>query len=89
MKQMTFASSAWEGKKKQTRRERFLAEMESVVPWAALLAVMAAVHLALASIAMADFFGTCDDKLLRKCLILAGLTCKTIPVLGLVIEVTK
>lgn len=40
MKQTTFASLAFERKKKQTRRERFLAEMEKVVPWAALLAVI-------------------------------------------------
>ena len=40
MKQSTFASLAFERKKKQTRRERFLAEMEKVVPWAALLAVI-------------------------------------------------
>jgi IS5 family transposase len=30
----------FEGKKKQTRRERFLAEMEAVVPWSELLAVI-------------------------------------------------
>ena len=40
MKQTTFASLAFERKKKQTRRERFLAEMEKVVPWAALLAAI-------------------------------------------------
>jgi hypothetical protein len=40
MKQTTFASLAFERKKKQTRRERFLAEMETVVPWAALLSVI-------------------------------------------------
>ncbi len=40
MKQTTFASLAFERKKKQTRRERFLAQMEAVVPWAALLAVI-------------------------------------------------
>lgn len=33
MKQTTFASLAFDRKKKQTRRERFLAEMETVVPW--------------------------------------------------------
>ena len=32
MKQTTFASLAFERKKKQTRWERFLAEMEKVVP---------------------------------------------------------
>ena len=40
MKQTTFASLAFEKKKKPTRRERFLAEMETVVPWVALLAVI-------------------------------------------------
>ncbi len=40
MKQTTFASLALERKKKQTRRERFLTEMEKVVPWAALLAAI-------------------------------------------------
>lgn len=40
MKQMTFASLVFEGKKKQTRRERFLSEMDVVVPWAALLSVI-------------------------------------------------
>ncbi|WP_415258598.1 transposase, partial [Thauera phenylacetica] len=40
MKQTTFASLAFERKKKQTRLERLLAEMEKVVPWAALLAVI-------------------------------------------------
>lgn len=34
MKQTTFVSLAFDGKNKQTRRERFLAEMEVVVPWA-------------------------------------------------------
>jgi transposase, IS5 family len=33
-KQMSFAQNEYERKKKQTRRERFLAEMEQVVPWA-------------------------------------------------------
>jgi transposase, IS5 family len=40
MKQKTFASLAFEGKKKQTRRERFLSEMEAVVPWSGLEAVI-------------------------------------------------
>lgn len=34
--QRTFASVAWQQKGKVTRRERFLAEMDAVVPWAAL-----------------------------------------------------
>src|SRR3979411_2654285 len=31
--QRTFASMAWNGKGKVTRRERFLGEMEAVIPW--------------------------------------------------------
>ena len=31
--QRTFASMAWSGKGKVTRRERFLAEMDAVIPW--------------------------------------------------------
>ncbi len=41
MKQTTFASLAFESKKKLTRRERFLAEMDRVVPWARLLKLIA------------------------------------------------
>lgn len=40
MKQRTFASLAFEQKKRAMRRERFLAEMKTVVPWPALLAVL-------------------------------------------------
>ncbi|NMF98523.1 IS5/IS1182 family transposase, partial [Aromatoleum toluolicum] len=40
MKQTTFASQAFDGKKKLTRRERFLGEMDAVVPWSTLLAVI-------------------------------------------------
>jgi IS5 family transposase len=39
-KQSTFASLAWKGKGKVTRRERFLAEMDAVIPWARLLALI-------------------------------------------------
>ena len=35
--QRTFASMAWSGKGKITRRERFLAEMDAVIPWARLI----------------------------------------------------
>jgi hypothetical protein len=36
--QRTFASMAWSAKGKEvTRRERFLAEMDGVIPWARLL----------------------------------------------------
>jgi hypothetical protein len=31
--QRTFASLAWSSKGKITRRERFLAEMDQVIPW--------------------------------------------------------
>ena len=40
MKQTTFASMTYQAKKKRTRREKFLAEMEQVVPWAELVAVI-------------------------------------------------
>jgi IS5 family transposase len=33
MKQTTFASASWDKKGKVTRRERFLAEMDAVIPW--------------------------------------------------------
>lgn len=37
MSQMSFSYFEYAGKRKQTRRERFLAEMGQVVPWADLL----------------------------------------------------
>jgi IS5 family transposase len=40
MKQRTFASLAFEQKKKQTRRERFLEEMDALIPWSGLLSVI-------------------------------------------------
>jgi len=40
MKQTTFASLAWKSKGKVTRRERFLAEMDAVIPWSRLLALI-------------------------------------------------
>lgn len=39
-KQMTFASLADASVKKVTRREKFLSEMEAVVPWVRLLALI-------------------------------------------------
>ena len=39
--QRTFASQPWQRKTKLTRRERFLAEMDAVIPWARVLAVIA------------------------------------------------
>ena len=35
MKQLSFAQAEFAAKKKVTRREQFLAEMEQVVPWTA------------------------------------------------------
>jgi IS5 family transposase len=40
MKQTTFASAAWDRKGKVTRRERFLKEMDQVVPWAGILGLI-------------------------------------------------
>lgn len=37
MKQMTFADAEYAGKRKQTRKERFLIEMDQVVPWMGLI----------------------------------------------------
>lgn len=39
-KQMSFAQSEYARKKKKTRRERFLLEMEQVVPWAKLIGLI-------------------------------------------------
>jgi IS5 family transposase len=40
MKQATFAGAAWNAKGKVTRRERFLAEMDAVIPWPMLLGLI-------------------------------------------------
>ncbi|WP_062362572.1 IS5/IS1182 family transposase [Pseudomonas mosselii] len=40
MSQMSFSDFEYAGKRKQTRRERFLAEMEQVVPWSGLVALI-------------------------------------------------
>ena len=39
--QMSFAQAEYAGKKKVTRRERFLGEMDKVVPWARLVELIA------------------------------------------------
>ena len=39
-KQQSFASEAWGRKGKVTRRERFLAEMDAVIPWSRLVALI-------------------------------------------------
>jgi IS5 family transposase len=44
MTQMSFSDAEYAGKRKQTRRETFLAEMEQVVPWEALLALVEPVY---------------------------------------------
>lgn len=40
MKQTTFASAAYERKGKVTRRERFLTEMDQVIPWTSILSLI-------------------------------------------------
>lgn len=40
MRQTTFASMAWAAKGRTTRRERFLAEMNAVIPWVRLIALI-------------------------------------------------
>ena len=40
MKQTTFASAAYDRKGKVTRRERFLSEMDQVIPWGSILALI-------------------------------------------------
>jgi IS5 family transposase len=42
--QRTFGDLAWEGKKKVTRREQFLAEMDAVVPWAEFVRLVTPVY---------------------------------------------
>ncbi|GAC1500493.1 MAG: IS5-like element ISPsy2 family transposase [Steroidobacteraceae bacterium] len=44
MSQLTFGDLDYKTKRKQTRREEFLSEMERVVPWQALLALIAPVY---------------------------------------------
>lgn len=40
MKQMTFADAEYASKRKQTRKELFLMEMDHVVPWQGLIALI-------------------------------------------------
>jgi IS5 family transposase len=44
MTQLSFSDAEYAGKRKQTRREKLLAEMEQVVPWKALLALIEPVY---------------------------------------------
>lgn len=39
-KQQTFAGLAWQNKGKKTRREKFLAEMDAIIPWRQLLELL-------------------------------------------------
>jgi predicted nucleic acid-binding protein len=50
---------------------------------------MDAIHLALASVAKADFFCTSDDKFFRKAQAMSGLGCKVSTLLGLIPEVLR
>ena len=52
------------------------------------LRALDAVHLASASLAKVDYFCTCDDKLFRKASEIAGLGCRVITLLNLVVEVS-
>ena len=40
MKQMSFADAGYADKRRQTRHERFLIEMDQVVPWKDLIALI-------------------------------------------------
>lgn len=40
MKQSSFAQAEFAAKKRVTRRERFLGDMERIIPWRDVLAVM-------------------------------------------------
>ncbi|GGL61267.1 hypothetical protein GCM10009091_48720 [Pseudomonas brenneri] len=53
MKQMTFADAEYVGKRKQTRKELFLIEMDQVVPWKGLIAL---IELAITAIACRPFW---------------------------------
>lgn len=53
------------------------------------IAAMDSVHLAIASCAGADYFVTCDDKLLRKSRSLTDLKCHVAPLFEIVAEVLK
>jgi IS5 family transposase len=44
MAQMTFGDAEYAGKRKRTRRETFLAEMEQVIPWRSLLELITPVY---------------------------------------------
>lgn len=52
------------------------------------LSALDALHLACASEAKVDFFCTCDDRLFRKASTMAGLGCRVITLLNLVVEVS-
>jgi predicted nucleic acid-binding protein len=53
------------------------------------LSSMDALHVALASIARADYFVTADDKLLRRARSIPSLTVTPVSILGLISEISK
>lgn len=61
MSQQSFASADYALKKKRTRREQFLKEMERIVPWARLGAAVAAVQVQVAALA-----GTVKNRLQKE-----------------------
>ena len=69
MKQMTFADAEYASKRKQTRRH-FLAEMEQVMPWAGLLALIKPYYPRLATVARRTRWKPCC----------ASICCKTLSV---------
>jgi hypothetical protein len=57
--QISFAQAEYEAKRKTMRRDRFLGEMERVMPWAALLAMLSPYDYLVANQinALRDFYG--------------------------------
>jgi IS5 family transposase len=65
MKQMSFADAEYAGKRKQTRRERFLIEMDQVVSWKGLIALIEPHYLAVRRIVDSDAACASDAELVR------------------------
>jgi hypothetical protein len=57
--QRTFASMAWNGKGKVTRRERFLGEMDAVIPWPRLVRLIEPHSPKLAKVGSRSDWSTC------------------------------
>jgi IS5 family transposase len=60
MKQMTCADAEYAGKRKQTRKELFLIEMDQVVPWQGLIALIEPLQAMLRVHLMQNWFGYSD-----------------------------